>query len=149
MTMERLFSGLLAMVSLGCIYLAWGYVAPIAYDPIGPRPYPLLIFSLLALGSLIITFRPKKFTKRIELDFNSAIVKNLILCVIVFLLYGLLFELLGFVISTTLMVLAIGLLFSGNWTRTLIFSILVSIGLYILFDVFLDVKLPLGLLNNF
>ena len=49
MTMERLFSGLMALVSLFLIYLAIGYVAPIAYDPIGPRPYPILIFSLLAL----------------------------------------------------------------------------------------------------
>ena len=38
MTMERLFSGLMALVSIFLIYLAIGYVAPIAYDPIGPRP---------------------------------------------------------------------------------------------------------------
>ena len=45
MTMERLFSGLMALVSIFLIYLAIGYVAPIAYDPIGPPPYPILIFS--------------------------------------------------------------------------------------------------------
>lgn len=64
MTMERLFSGLLALVSLGCIYLAMGYTAPIAYDPIGPRPYPILIFSMLAVGSLIVAVRPARFTQK-------------------------------------------------------------------------------------
>ena len=44
MTMERAVSGLMALFSLFLVYLAIGYVAPIAYDPIGPRPYPILIF---------------------------------------------------------------------------------------------------------
>ncbi|WP_367104618.1 tripartite tricarboxylate transporter TctB family protein [uncultured Psychrobacter sp.] len=146
MTMERLFSGLMALVCFGLIYLAYGYTAPIAYDPIGPRPYPILIFSLLALGALIVTFRPAQFTKVIELGYNKAIIRNLILCVIALLVYGLLFETLGFIISTILMSFAVGLLFAGNAVKSLIFSVVISIGLYFLFDVFLDVKLPLGLL---
>ena len=148
MTMERLFSGLMALVSLGLIYLAYGYTAPIAYDPIGPRPYPILIFSLLALGSLIVTFRPAAFTKVIELEFSKAIIKNLILCILALLIYGLIFESLGFIVATILMSFAVGLLFAGNPIKSLIFSVLISIGLYILFDVFLDVKLPLGLLSG-
>ena len=79
MTMERLFSGLMALVSIFLIYLAIGYVAPIAYDPIGPRPYPILIFSLLAFGCLVVAFRPASFTKAIELGLNKTIIRNLIL----------------------------------------------------------------------
>ena len=63
MTMERAFSGLMGLFSLFLVYLAIGYVAPIAYDPIGPRPYPILIFSLMALLTLVIAFRPARFTK--------------------------------------------------------------------------------------
>ena len=148
MTMERLFSGLMVLVSLGFIYLAYGYVAPIAYDPIGPRPYPILIFSLLALGALIVTFRPARFTKVIELGLNKAIIRNLILCVIALLIYGFIFESLGFIIATILMSFVVGLLFAGNPIKSFIFSVVISIGLYILFDVFLDVKLPLGLLSE-
>ena len=148
MTMERLFSGLMALVSLGLIYLAYGYTAPIAYDPIGPRPYPILIFSLLSLVSLIVTFHPAAFTKVIELEFSKAIIKNLILCILALLIYGLIFESLVFIVATILMSFAVGLLFAGNPIKSLIFSVLISIGLYILFDVFLDVKLPLGLLSG-
>lgn len=148
MTMERAFSGIMALVCFGLIYLAYGYTAPIAYDPIGPRPYPILIFSLLALGTLIVTFRPAKFTKIIDLGFNKAIIRNLTLCVIALLVYGLFFESLGFPIATTLMSFAVGLLFNGKPVKSFIFSVIISIALFILFDVVLDVKLPLGLLSG-
>ena len=148
MTMERLFSGLMGLVSLFLIYLAIGYVAPIAYDPIGPRPYPILLFSLLAFGSFVVAFRPASFTKAIDLGLTKPIVKNLILCVLALLIYGLIFEALGFILATIVMCFAVGLLFAGNPVKCLIFSVVISIGLYILFDVFLDVKLPLGLLSG-
>lgn len=148
MTMERLFSGLMALVSLFLIYLAIGYVAPIAYDPIGPRPYPILIFSLLAFGCLVVAFRPASFTKSINLEFTKPIIKNLILCTIALLAYSLIFEVLGFIIATILMSFAVGLLFSGPPLKSFIFSVIISIGLYLLFDIFLDVKLPLGLLSG-
>lgn len=148
MTMERAFSGVMALVCFGLIYLAYGYVAPIAYDPIGPRPYPILIFSLLALGTLVVTFRPAKFTKIIDLGFNPAIIRNLILCVVALLVYGMFFESLGFLIATTLMSFAVGLLFKGKPVKSFGVSVVISIVLFILFDIFLDVKLPLGLLSE-
>ncbi|MGE6245702.1 tripartite tricarboxylate transporter TctB family protein [Psychrobacter proteolyticus] len=148
MTMERLFSGLMALVSLFLIYLAIGYVAPIAYDPIGPRPYPILIFSLLAFGALVVAFRPPKFTKPIDLGLTKPIIRNLVLCALALLVYALIFELLGFILSTIIMSFALGLLFAGNPTKSFTFSVLISIGLYVLFDMFLDVKLPLGLLSR-
>lgn len=148
MTMERLFSGLMALVSIFLIYLAIGYVAPIAYDPIGPRPYPILIFSLLAFGALVVAFRPARFTKPIDLELTKPIIKNLILCTLALLVYGLIFEELGFIIATILMSFAVGLLFAGNPIKSLIFSVVISISLYVLFDMLLDVKLPLGLLSG-
>lgn len=148
MTMERVFSALMALFSLFLIYLAIGYVAPIAYDPIGPRPYPILIFSLMAFLFLVIAFRPARFTKIIELGYNKVVLRNLVLCVITLLIYSLIFEPLGFVIATTLMCFAIGLLFAGNPIKSLVFSVVISIALYALFDMALDVILPLGLLSG-
>lgn len=148
MTMERLFSGLMALVSLFLIYLAIGYVAPIAYDPIGPRPYPILIFSLLAFGCLVVAFRPASFTKAIDLGLTKPIIRNLVLCALALLVYGVIFEVMGFILATILMSFAVGLLFAGNPLKSFIFSVLISIGLYVLFDILLDVKLPLGLLSG-
>ncbi len=148
MTMERAFSGLMGLFSLFLVYLAIGYVAPIAYDPIGPRPYPILIFSLTALLTLVIAFRPARFTKVIDLGYNNVVLRNLVLCVSALLIYSLIFEPLGFVIATTLMCFAVGLLFAGNPIKSLIFSVVISIALYVLFDIALDVILPLGILSG-
>ncbi|SJM37983.1 Tripartite tricarboxylate transporter TctB family protein [Psychrobacter pasteurii] len=148
MTMERVFSGLMALFSLFLVYLAMSYVAPIAYDPIGPRPYPILIFSLLAFLTLIIAFRPARFTKVINLGYDNTVIRNLVLCVIALTVYSLIFEPLGFIVSTTLMCFAVGLLFAGSPIKSLIFSIVISIVLYVLFDMLLDVILPLGLLSG-
>lgn len=148
MTMERAFSGLMALFSLFLVYLAIGYVAPIAYDPIGPRPYPILIFSLMAFLTLVIAFRPARFTKVIDLGYNKIVIRNLVLCVSALLIYSLIFEPLGFVVATTLMCFAVGLLFAGNPVKSLIFSVVISIALYVLFDMALDVILPLGILSG-
>ncbi|MGM8888138.1 MULTISPECIES: tripartite tricarboxylate transporter TctB family protein [unclassified Psychrobacter] len=148
MTMERLFSGLMALFSLFLIYLAMSYVAPIAYDPIGPRPYPILIFSLMAFLTLVIAFRPARFTKKIILGYDKTVIRNLILCIIALTVYSLIFEFLGFILATILMCFAVGLLFAGNPIKSLIFSIVISIALYVLFDMVLDVVLPLGLLSG-
>ena len=117
MTMERLFSGLMALVSIFLIYLAIGYVAPIAYDPIGPRPYPILIFSLLTFGALVVAFRPARFTKPIELGLTKPIIKNLVLCALALLVYGLIFEDLGFMLSY--IILIIGFVFMYFYTAIL------------------------------
>jgi len=146
--MERLFSGLMALFSLFLVYLAMSYVAPIAYDPIGPRPYPILIFSLMALLTLVIAFRPARFTKEIILGYDKTVIRNLILCIIALTVYSLIFEVLGFILATILMCFAVGLLFAGNPIKSLIFSIVISIALYVLFDMALDVVLPLGLLSG-
>ncbi|MGP5211379.1 tripartite tricarboxylate transporter TctB family protein [Psychrobacter alimentarius] len=148
MTMERVFSGLMGLVSLFLVYLATSYVAPIAYDPIGPRPYPILIFSLLAFGALVVAFRPASFTKPIDLGWSKPIIRNLVLCTLALLVYSLIFEPLGFIVSTILMSFAVGMLFAGKPLKTLIFSVVISIALYALFDLGLDVILPLGILSG-
>lgn len=147
MQAERIFSGLLFMTSLGLLYLAWGYTAPIAYDPLGPRPYPVLLLSLLAIGTAVLTFRPAKFMQAIDLGWQKPIVKNLVLCGTAMLLYAILFETLGYIIATTLMAWAIGVLFQGGVLKSLIASVLMAVLSYFLFDKALDVTLPLGILS--
>ena len=60
--------------------------------------------------------------------------------------YGLLFESLGFVVSTTLMGFGLGMLFNGRLLPSLASGLLMGALLYGLFDYLLNVPLPLGLL---
>lgn len=144
---ERIFSGVLAIVSLILLYLAQDYVAPIAYDPIGPRPYPTILLSLLALGTAFIALRPARLAEKIDLSLNPAIIKNLIVCTAALLFYGLLFEILGYIVATTLMAWIVGVLFEGGWVKSFIASAVMAILTYFLFNGPLEVSLPAGVLS--
>ena len=76
--LERYFSGLLFLATLFLLYVAWGYTAPIAYDPLGPRPYPLLVLGLMAACTLFLTIRPK--AEEIDLGYTPSLLKKLAIC---------------------------------------------------------------------
>lgn len=147
MLVERIFSGVMLLATLILLSMAWGYTAPISYDPIGPRPYPMLVLSLLALGTAVLAFRPAKFIKAIEYGWTKPIVKNLVLCTLAMWLYAILFEWLGYILATTAMAWSIGMLFGGKKVQTAIASVAMAVLTYLLFDKVLDVSLPLGLLS--
>lgn len=144
---DRIFAGLMFVASVLFLYMAWGYTAPIAYDPIGPRPFPVMLLALLALGTLVLVVRPAKFSEKIDLGLSTPVVKNLVLCVISMLLYALFFETLGFVVATALMATAVGLLFGGKLLHTVIASVALAVLGFLLFDKALDVSLPWGVLS--
>ena len=145
MSFERAFALLLALLSLFLLCLAWGYQAPISYDPLGPRPYPLLILGLLAGGSLWLALgrRPPPPPST-----RPGLAGKLALCFLMLLAYGLTFELLGFPLATALMALVVGRLFGGSWGRSALAGLALGLGFYLLFDRLLDVPLPLGRIFN-
>ncbi|MDO4998454.1 MAG: tripartite tricarboxylate transporter TctB family protein [Neisseria sp.] len=143
MKAERIFSGLLLLAALFLLYMAWGYTAPIAYDPLGPRPYPVLILGLLAACCLFLAVRPKQ--ENIDLGYTPVLKKKLVVCLAAMAVYAMLFELLGFPLATALMAFAVGKLFGGRNVPCAISGIVMGVGLYLLFDLLLDVPLPVGL----
>jgi len=141
----RLFAAIWLLLCAVLAVLAWGFQAPFAYDPVGPRAYPLLLLSLMAAGSLWLLFKPG--ATQLQLHLPSA--KRTLLCVLALLAYALLFEALGFVLSTALATFALGLLFTGRPLPCAISAVAMGVLLYSLFDLLLDVPLPLGLLDAF
>ncbi|OTG86486.1 hypothetical protein B9T31_08335 [Acinetobacter sp. ANC 4558] len=148
MLIERIFSGCLVIASLFLLYIAWSLVAPIAYDPLGPRPYPILLLSLIAASCLYLVLRPQFLAEKIHLGFSPLILKKVGLTLLFFFLYAIGFEYLGFPIATALMACFVGILFGGSVKASTISGILLGILCYFLFDYLLDVPLPLGLLNQ-
>ncbi|WP_165009320.1 tripartite tricarboxylate transporter TctB family protein [Neisseria yangbaofengii] len=142
MNLERCFSGLLLAAAVFLLYLAWGYTAPISYDPLGPRPYPVLILSLLAVSCLFLVIRRNSET--IDLGYTPNMLKKLGICLVTLLLYAVLFELLGFPLATALMAFTVGILFGGSFKVCAISGIALGTGFYLLFDRLLDVPLPVG-----
>lgn len=140
--LERYFSLALLLASLFLLYIAWGYVAPIAYDPLGPRPYPVLILGLMAGCTLFLVVRPN--TQPINLGYTPKLLKHLGICLATLIGYALLFEILGFPLATAIMAFVIGKLFGGKTVQCLISGVVMGVLLYLLFDQALDVPLPLG-----
>ena len=141
----RLFAATWLLLCAWLAVIAWGFQAPFAYDPVGPRAYPLLLLSLMGAGSLWLLIKPGLLDQQLHVP--GAL--RTLLCILVLLAYALLFEPLGFILGTALATFALGLLFTGRLLPCAISAVLMGVLLYALFDLVLDVPLPLGLLEAF
>lgn len=138
---ERVFGVFLALLSIGGIYFGWGLHAPISYEPVGPRAFPLLVFSLLGICAvcLVVSRRPPTTWA------PSPVLLRIGGMFAVVLAYAYLFDKLGFVVSTALMSVPLARFFGGSWKQALVGGIALGVGLFVLFDYLLDVVLPTGL----
>lgn len=120
--------------------VAWRLQVPFAYEPVGPRAFPMLIAALIALCAAVLLARPDANPRwpGPALAFKSALLVGVLV------LYGALFASLGFMLSTAAATVAIGRLFGGTWPGCAAGGLVIGAGLYLLFDFLLGVSLPLG-----
>ncbi|NLJ52487.1 MAG: tripartite tricarboxylate transporter TctB family protein [Alcaligenaceae bacterium] len=117
---------------------------PFSYEPIGPKAFPLLIAAVMAICGLILLFKGGN-----EAEANTRSANLRILAMVGYIvLYAFFFQMLGFVISTTLMVVLVGKLFGATWLQAIIGGVVMSVLFFFLFDKGLDVVLPEGLLRG-
>ena len=148
MLIQRLFAAVLLLVCAGLALMAWPYQAAFSYEPVGPRAFPLLMLGLMGLGLLYMLFRPTPIVHTEEdpkLDRETII--KIVACVVLLLIFAGMFEPLGFILSSILIGIPMARLYGGRWLPSVIVVVLMSIGLYPLFDKAMDVPLPLGLLD--
>jgi putative tricarboxylic transport membrane protein len=148
MVLQRIFAFVLLMVCIGLALMAWPYQAPFSYEPVGPRAFPLLMLALMGISLLYMVFRPtaiKHSEDEPPLDRPTLI--KIAVCTGLLLIFAGLFEPLGFVLSSILVGIPMARLYGGRWLPSIVIIILMSIGLYVLFDKVMDVPLPLGLLD--
>lgn len=148
MLIQRIFAAFLLLVCAGLALMAWPYQAPFSYEPVGPRAFPLLMLGLMGLALVYMLLRPTPIVHTEEdpkLDRETII--KITACVVLLLIFAGLFEPLGFILSSILIGIPMARLYGGRWLPSVIVVILMSIGLYLLFDKAMDVPLPLGLLD--
>ena len=68
--------------------------------------------------------------------------------VVIIAAYSFLFQWLEFIISTALIIVFVGRLFSESWAKCAIGGVVMGILFFLLFDNVLDVVLPAGLLGG-
>lgn len=137
--------GLIALLIAALMaWYGWDLEAPFAYEPVGPRAFPLLLAAIIGLCGLWMLIRGGHEVEPNPPGTNPRIIMMLVIVAG----YALTFEPLGFVISTSLLTLLVGLLFGGNWWKCAVGGVIMSVLFFLLFDHALDVVLPRGLLGD-
>jgi putative tricarboxylic transport membrane protein len=135
---ERFF--ILILLIGGAVYLYFGLKieVPFAYEPLGPRAFPVLLgscFLALCLVNLFITVTPSFQIKDSVAKHGLAV-----------LFYLLTFQLLGFMLATTITTYAIARIVGSSWMEGLLTGLVIAIFFYGIFHFLLGVPLPLGTL---
>jgi putative tricarboxylic transport membrane protein len=140
---DRILGAVCMVAGAGMAWAASDYAAPISYEPVGPRAFPLLLAGLMALAGVWLVVRPGPQ----GFGLQPAHLKPVGLAVVAVFIYAALFETLGFPVATALMALPVGMAFGGSWKQSLAGGLAMGLAFYLLFDKLLDVVLPTGLLS--
>jgi putative tricarboxylic transport membrane protein len=117
-----------------------------------PQPgfFPLLLAIFLGLFSLVLIAEAIGGTKKGSRDSSgeSAIWKRIVLAVGALIVFGVLFERLGYVISTFLLIaFLLRVVEQQNWSLALVVAFFTSLATYLVFGLLLNTPLPGGLLG--
>jgi putative tricarboxylic transport membrane protein len=137
---DRIFALIWLCVCVLITVQMWQLEVPFAYEPVGPKAFPILLAVLMALCCIYLLVRPDR---DIHWPESAALIKGVVL-IAVLLAYAEFFEVLGFPIGTALMVFVLCLLFGGSWLTGLIAGVSIGVVGYFFFDRLLQVTLPLG-----
>jgi putative tricarboxylic transport membrane protein len=109
-------------------------------DPLGPRPFPYIIATLMSLSALWLLFKPDPNPTWPEPRFWLSF--SLVLASLV--AYAYLIVPLGFILTTTLEMTLLSVLFGARWWQGLGGALAFTLAVYFLFTEGLGVPLPAG-----
>ncbi len=143
--MERAVVGVWFLVCVFLIYVGWDLYAPYSYEPLGPKPYPIILLALMALGAMVLVVRNPGSVRPV----NKALLLKRAVCVLAMVAYGLTIEWLGFLIASFLLAWVLAVFYGGSVWKGGLAALVISVFAYVAFEYVLDVPLPLGLLDPF
>lgn len=133
----------LIIIGLGLIYCLLAYFIPAGLDTetLGPRFYPLIIGFAFSISGILLFFQNRQY--KIYWP-PLATWYTLLKLLAGILIYAYFITKLGFLISTSLLVMFLAKLFLATNKKAIITGIAISIALYVIFDFLLDLPLPWG-----
>jgi len=137
---DRIFASLWICVCALIAWQMWQLQVPFAYEPVGPKAFPALLAGLMALSCIALLVDPER---EMHWPPRPVLLRGVAL-VAILIGYGELFEIAGFPLTTSAMVVLISRLFGGNWKSAIVAGLLIGVLGYALFDRVLEVTLPLG-----
>ncbi|MBC8952404.1 tripartite tricarboxylate transporter TctB family protein [Xenorhabdus sp. PB62.4] len=137
---DRIFAAVwLVLCGIGLV-IGWGIHSEYSYEPLGPRPFPIAIISLMAFCALLLLFKKPDSIQWPTIQ----VLRRLVLLIVSLIIYAWSFEWLGFPLATTLLTISVALLFNATLPAAIISGIFLGISLFFAFDRLLDVTLPVG-----
>ncbi|GAB4403044.1 MAG: tripartite tricarboxylate transporter TctB family protein [Rhodoferax sp.] len=144
---DRILGALCVLLAAGMAWAARAYAAEISYEPVGPRAFPTLLAGVLAFGGAWLLVAPSRPAPTEGAPGDPLQWRAVAMVAAVTLIYGALFQTLGFSLATALMAVPVGMAFGGTLKATALGGVGLGLGLYLLFDKVFDVVLPTGLLS--
>ncbi|MDX7990096.1 tripartite tricarboxylate transporter TctB family protein [Xenorhabdus littoralis] len=137
---DRIFAVIwLVLCGVGLV-IGWGIHSEYSYEPLGPRPFPIAIISLMAFCALLLLFKKPDPIHWPTLQ----VLRRLVLLIASLAIYTWLFEWLGFPLATVLLTISVALLFNATLPAAIFSGIFLGVSLFFAFDRLLDVTLPIG-----
>lgn len=137
---DRIAGGILLLLSAWYAYAATQLKVGFLADPVGPKALPLLLAGLMIVVSIYLIARPEADP---EWPSRAAWLR-IAMTVAVFVLYANTIIPLGYIVSTTLTIGLLALIFQGPLVRSFVAAFAFSLAMYGLFAVLLDLSLPFG-----
>ncbi len=109
-------------------------------DPLGPKAFPLLISGLMAVSGLVMFFKPDAephwpgLFKVLELMVTAAVL----------VIYAYALPVAGFVASTAVTTSFLSWRLGATWRQALMGGVLISLGIYVVFQHALSINLAKG-----
>lgn len=137
---DRITAATLIVISAIFVAMAFQIEPGFFSDPLGPRFVPIAIGVFLGGVSLALLVKPRSFAQWPDAPTWT----RLVLCLVVFVGYGLLLNPLGFIVATALAFAAFAMLFQGQPLQSVLAGAIFAVVSYLLFSTALDLFLPTG-----
>lgn len=137
MTSDRLFGLISLGVALAYIASATQIQTSFLVDPLGPKSFPIIIGSILALAALVPIFKPDPDPEWP----NRTMTLKIAIALIVLLGYALLIGDMGFIPTTTLAAGLISYQIKPKPLESALIGVSLAIGLYVVFNLLLGLSL--------
>jgi putative tricarboxylic transport membrane protein len=137
---DRIFGAATIVLSL-LMWWATGLIEEsFIQDPLGPKAFPLVIAGVMGISGLVMIFKPDA-----EPHWPGAVkLAELVATVGVFIVYAQTLPLVGFVLSTAVASAFLVWRLGGTTRQSLIGGVVISVGIYALFQHVLGLNLAKG-----
>jgi len=137
---DRIFALAWLAVCVLIFLQMWNLDVPFAYEPVGPRAFPILLATLMVIGCAVLFVSPDRGIRWPQ----TLLLGRGVLLVAVLFGYASSFEWLGFPLATAAMVFVVARIFGGRLIPGVVTGFAIGVTGYLFFDRLLQVSLPLG-----